>query len=303
MHQSTDDRSRIDIEGLERPVRVFHVTDPHLCSIDQRDTPERYEKWKDSRERSGQQFATLLGKPADQPMYPDVTFARTMALASDPAIDLIAITGDLMMFPALASIDAAAAAIARAGRPTLYTSGNHDWFFPRAGSGPTLRQQWMHVLEPFHRGRPDGDSLDIAGLRFLTIDNSTYAVTAEQLAFARRQLADGLPTIVLMHIPLSLPTLRQPVIDKWKDPIMLADLDWPVERRGKWCAQPNTPETLAFADLLRTAPNLVAILCGHVHFAHADRINDHAVQYVGGPGYEGQWRQIELRPAHSQDST
>jgi 3',5'-cyclic AMP phosphodiesterase CpdA len=296
VHHSDEPTVVIEIEGIERALRVFHVTDPHLCSIDQRDTPDRYERWKESREVSGQRMASALGKPADERMFPDVTFAETMSLAADPAIDLVAITGDLMMFPARASIDAAAAAIARAGRPTLYTSGNHDWFFPGAGCGPSLRSQWVHTLEPFHRGRPDGDALDIAGVRFVTIDDSTYSVTSEQLAFARHQLAAGLPTVVLMHIPLSLPTLRQPVIDKWKDPIMLADPDWPAERRRKWIAEPDTPETLAFAELLRTSPNLVAVLCGHVHFVHADRINEHAVQYVGGPGYEGAWRRIELRP-------
>jgi hypothetical protein len=41
---------------------------------------------------------------------------------------------------------------------------------------------------------------------------------------------------------------------------------------------------------------MVAVFCGHVHIAHADSINTHAVQYVGRPGLEGGRRLVEFKP-------
>lgn len=106
----------------------------------------------------------------------------------------------------------------------------------------------------------------------------------------------GQPTVVLFHWPLSLPTLRDAIIDMLGSPPMMGDPDWSSESRDHWQTTADTPETLEFVHAVTTAPNVVAAFCGHVHFAHADSINTRAVQYVTAPGHDKGRRLVEFRP-------
>ena len=99
-----------------------------------------------------------------------------------------------------------------------------------------------------------------------------------------------------MHIPLSIPTLRGPTLEKLEFPILVADPDWDLADRGRFGLDEDTSTTLEFVRLVAGADNLVAILCGHLHFAHTDSLSPRAVQYLAPPGYAGESRLVELRP-------
>lgn len=68
------------------------------------------------------------------------------------------------------------------------------------------------------------------------------------------------------------------------------------DERGRYFIGADTAETLSFVHLVASAEKLLAVLCGHVHFAHVDSLSPQAVQYVGGPGFAGAYRLLELRP-------
>ena len=88
------------------------------------------------------------------------------------------------------------------------------------------------MLDSLTGGRPSHQARDIGGIRFVAVDDSDYQVTQQQLDFVTEQLAAGLPTVLLTHIPVSLPTLRGPTIDRWETPLLLADPDGDPERQG-----------------------------------------------------------------------
>ena len=138
--------------------------------------------------------------------------------------------------------------------------------------------------------------MKIGGIQFLLIDDSIYQVNKEQRAFVDTHLANGMPTVLLTHIPVSLPTLREPTLERFDAPILIADPEWGPESRDRWGTGENLPPTLEFARTLVRAENLVAVFCGHIHFAHADSINLNAVQYVGAPGFDGASRLVEFCP-------
>ncbi|MFB3082077.1 MAG: hypothetical protein ACE1Z4_01245, partial [Gammaproteobacteria bacterium] len=69
--------------------------------------------------------------------------------------------------------------------------------------------------------------------RLIPIDiDRTFQVDEEQLAFYRQQSTCGLPIVLLIHIPLSLPIFRaenrSPLCGETE-----ADLTFPVEAMGK----------------------------------------------------------------------
>lgn len=290
-HTWTDETARIGVEGLGRTVRLLHVTDVHVALADDRDADCRQ-----ACRKSYDAFARYRQDAAGNNIPTDATFDEMMAAAGGLDLDLVALTGDIVHFPARAAVESVALSAAKANVPALYTPGNHDWHFPGIEGRDELRAASRPRLEPLHHGQGAQGRHEIGGIQFLTIDDSTYQVDEAQLAFVRSHLSGGMPTVLLMHIPVSIATLRDRTIERWDSPILIADPDWDSEPRNRWGAGEDLPSTLEFARMLSTADNLVAVLCGHLHFAHADAISPRAVQYVGPPAYLGQKRLVELGP-------
>ncbi len=290
-HTWTDDSATIGIEGLDRPVRVLHVADSHLGLIDERDR-EHLEACKDFRERFGSRRKDDNGNN----IYTEVTFEESMVAAAGMNLDLVAVTGDLIHFPSHANLESAAASLARCETEFMYTAGNHDWRFSGVKHYDGLREEVWPALAPLHGGKASHEARDIGGICFVAVDDSTYQISEEQLAFVREQLANCLPTVLLIHIPLSIATLRDRTIERWKAPILIGDPQWDAESRERWRAGADTAVTLEFVRVVCTAPNLAAILCGHIHFPHTDAVSPRVVQYVTAPGYEAGRRLLEFQP-------
>lgn len=136
--------------------------------------------------------------------------------------------------------------------PYLYSSGNHDWHYEGLpGSSEALRAEWRaKSLTPLYNGRnPSHWSEDTpSGLRFIAIDNSTYQVDAEQLAFFKEHAAGDKPVVLLVHIPLCVDALQETLLARFDgdhagrgvglcgDPRWgtATDNGWETEQRPQW---------------------------------------------------------------------
>jgi hypothetical protein len=280
VHTKSDGTIVIRVQGLDREVRMLHVTDAHLVQIDDRDA---------DRQEASAEFCRLFeGSEAG--------FQTEMARAAELEVDLVGLTGDIVCFPSHAAIEYASEVIGRVKPPVLYTSGNHDWRFPDVARTAEQRDLWWPRLDPLSDGQPAFRGLEVGGIQFLAIDNSTYQISPEQLQSVRAHLENGKPTVILSHIPLSIATLRDPTIEMWKAPILVGDPHWEPESRAKIGAGDDTPSTLEYVRMLTGAENLVAIFCGHVHFTHEDTVSPHAVQYVGAPCFSTPGQLVEFMP-------
>ena len=279
-HKWTDETATICVEGLNQTVRMLHVTDSHIALIDDRDA-EHIEACTGACER----FESR-----------EQIFDQLMEEAEDSSLDLVALTGDIVHFPSQAGVESVVKSIDKVGVPALYTSGNHDWHYPGVEGRGELREAWWGALAPLHHGQAAYARHEIGGIQFLLVDDSIYQVNEEQTAFVDTHLANGMPTVLLTHIPLSLPTLREPTLERFDAPILIADPEWGPESRDRWGTGEDLSPTLEFARTLVRTENLVAVFCGHIHFAHADSINLNAVQYVGAPGFDANSRLVEFRP-------
>ena len=289
-HSFTDDSAVIRLEGLTRPVRMLHLTDTHLRFYDERDG-ERFQGCVEYTKRI-EEYHRERGTEPD----PAKPFRQSMALAATQDLDLLALTGDIIHFPSPASVEFVIEQLTQLGVPAIYTSGNHDVHYTDEPVNAEIRLTRLAALQPLHNGDPDCNARDIGGIRFVSVDNSVPQLSRKQVDFVNAQLQQGQPTVLLFHWPLSLPTLRDAVIEMLGSPPMMGDPDWSTQSRVAWQVSEDTPETLEFVEAVTTAPNVVAVFCGHVHFAHADAINTRAVQYVGAPGFEGGRRLVEFQP-------
>ena len=296
-HESTtgDTHARIYIEGLERDLRILHLSDSHLTEADDRD-PDVLPYAQQSRARFDER--TPEGQTTRE------VFERTISDAREQGIDAAVLTGDIIHFPAWAGIECLEHGIKDLGVPALFTSGNHDWHFPYLEWSDAVRQSHYPRLQGLTGGNPACQSVDIGGVRLVTLDNSTYQVSDEQVSFLRSELGTGQPCLLFVHIPIWTEALLPGVMDSWKAPIMMCAVDdWTEETRSRWKVPGNDPSTVELYELLTQGEslNLAGIFCGHVHFGHAGLYHEGRWQYVARPGFSGGYRIIELLAVQSKE--
>ncbi len=289
-HRFTDDSATIRIEGLATRLRMLHLTDTHMHYYDERDG-DMVEGCVDfiTRREAHMEQAGVHYVPGD-------TFHEHLARAATERLDLLALTGDIVHFPSPASVDFVLDEVDALGVPMMYTCGNHDVHYTNEPVNDEIRLTRLDALQPLHDGDPDCQARDLGGIRFVSVDSAVPQISAKQVEFVAGQLRKNAPTVLLTHWPLSLPTLRESCLKFIGSYAMIGDPDWSTESRISWQVSEDTPETLEFVRLVTTAPNLVAVFCGHIHFPHADAINTRAVQYVGRPGFEGGRRLVQFEP-------
>ena len=297
-HQSTDDSATIQVAGLKKPVVVLHVSDTHISV---RDNSEA-QLWQFSDRMDNSYGKPRAHAQTGQKALPAEHFRGLMAMAKAKNVDLIALTGDIVNNPSQSSVQYVSQALTETGIRSLYISGNHDWHYEgMPGSDGALRKEWSHrQLLPLCAGRdPMGYSEVVGGINFVAIDNSTYQVTDEQLALFEKEIARGLPTVLLVHIPIwTGKNVGRPASDSCGDPQWGGDADrnYSIERRERWAKEGNLKSTTAFVERVKTSANLIAVLAGHTHRAKAEELSASAVQYVARAGCEGAYRLVTFEP-------
>ncbi|MGY8825379.1 MAG: metallophosphoesterase family protein [Candidatus Latescibacterota bacterium] len=291
-HQFDDDDSTatIYIEGLAEDLTILHLTDSHMVIGDERD-PEASEHVD--------HFSQLFGERTPGNVPSREVFDQTIERIRSQSLDAAALTGDIIHFPAHAAIEHIEHGVETLGVPTLYTLGNHDWHFPHLPWSTETRAAYYPRFYGLTGGNPACQAIDIGGMRLITLDNSNYQVSPEQVEFLQQQLHSGLPCLLFIHIPLWIESLAPAVMAQWNAPIMMATQDgWTGEQRQRWKVPDNWQSTEACLNLLTaedSSDNLAGIFCGHVHFPHIDAFRTERYQYVTKPGFEGGYRLIHLK--------
>jgi len=167
----------------------------------------------------------------------------------------------------------------------------------------------------------DFGAFEVGGALLLTLDNSRFQVSHEQVEFLRAQLLRWLPTVLILHVPLSISESLRPFhgYALCGDPAWgeATDRSWRDERRARWPQEGNerATELLLETVLAAAAPRgpLIAVLSGHVHHHDATPFGEEcfgtelgawgAVQYIGLPALDGGHRLVELGTAPTSPRT
>ena len=293
--QVTQEGNRVDIYSkvVTRPIRVILAADTHLWLNDERGDP--YREFSDRMAGAYNQTTHFqTGEKTD----PTESFERTIQLAVEANVDLLALPGDTFSWPSEAAIEWAYDKLSEAGIPFVYVAGNHDWHYEgMRGSLDELRNTWIQKrLLPMYQGNdPLMAAYDIQGIRFLAMDNSTYEISDRQLAFFKDHVKSGAPLILLVHIPLYMP--GKPVSFGCGHPDWNANTDrnFKIERRPRWPAFGHTSTTMSFYREVFTAPNLMGVFAGHIHRPSSGFVNG-KFQIVADDNASGGYLDISFHP-------
>ncbi len=285
-------------DSIKEPMKVVHIADTHLFKDDERGIP--YQQYS---ERMAKAYNQTTHFKTFEETNPEETFVRSLAYAKEINADLITLIGDIFSFPSEAAIEWVDAKLKETGIPYIYTAGNHDWHYEgMEGSLEALRDTWIRkrLLRLYQGNHPLMAAYDIKGIRFLAIDNSTYQINEEQLAFFNEQVASGMPLVLLAHIPMYAP--GKGVGFGCGNPNWGAKTDqvFKLERRPQWPEDGHTPTTFEFHKKVFSTPNLLGIFSGHIHRNSIEIIKG-KTQIVADDNASGGYLDIDFLPMAEQD--
>lgn len=262
------DRARFYSPAVRERIKILVLSDTHLALDDDRGLP-----FCQYSQRMAGAFRQTFHVKTGMPTTPGESFEWSLDLAVKAEADLVILNGDILSFPSEAGVEWVCERLESSGPRWIYTCGNHDWHYEgMPGSMESLRSEWSAKrLSRLHQGRnPLMASLDIKGLKILLIDNSTYEITDEQLAFFLSEAASGQPLLLAIHIPLWMP--GRGVMFGCGHPEWGAKSDdgFKTERRPRWPESGHSAVTMEFHREVFATPNLLGVLAGHIHEASVD---------------------------------
>lgn len=266
--------------GLEKPVKLLHVTDSHIALADERD---------DERKHA---LAKRLGDP-DKEKY----LKEHIAYAEEHC-DLLVHTGDLMDFVSHANVDFARETVKN--EKIFFIAGNHDYsqYVGEAWEDDAYRMN-SYMQMGYGLGVPMFfNSRVVGGVNIVGVDNSYYRFADWQLWRLQREVKKGLPVILAFHDPL----FEQSLYDHHMrqnphEPTYLVGCDeerlLPYNEFRAVQQRPDEP-TLRFIDYVKSEPTIKAILTGHLHFNFESNVTATLPQFVTGGAYEGVAREVTI---------
>jgi UDP-2,3-diacylglucosamine pyrophosphatase LpxH len=279
--------------AMRSPQSFLMLADTHLFRDDARGIP-----FREYSGRMAKAYNKTKHFQSNTDTDPEQCFTASLSRITEKKQTLLALVGDILSFPSEAAVEWVMQRIEGTGLPCVYTAGNHDWHYEgMEGRAEDLRRLWSaQRLKPLYQGnhplchcQPMGDA------DLLVIDNSTYEILPEQLAFFRERERHGRPMILLLHIPLFVPGRSLGFgcgHPKWN---AANDRSWQLERRQPWRSEGHTQTTLDFHRAVFQSPHVIGILAGHIHSPSVDVVNG-IPQIVSEANARGGFLDVELLP-------
>ncbi len=266
--------------GLEKPVKLLHVTDTHLALADDSDNERKHEL---AKRRNNPDIERYLAEQID--------YAKT-------SCDLLVHTGDLMDFVSHANVERAREILKNEG--IFFIAGNHDYsqYVGEAWEDNAYRMN-SYMQMGFGLGVPMFfSSREVGGVNIVGIDNSYYRFASWQIWRLKKEAEKGLPIVLAFHDPLfeeSLYEYHKERIPEDCTYLVGCDEEHLLSYSEFRAVQQRPDEpTLEMIDYIKSEPLIKLILTGHLHFSFESNITDSLPQFVTGGAYDGIAREVTL---------
>lgn len=241
--------------GLQKPVRILHLTDVHLSLADDIDGD-------DLKAHAAYRRSRFFNE-AEFPERDPIGYLET-AMEFAKEFDCTVITGDMFDFMSHANFEMTKQILA--GKDYMFCAGNHE-FCPKVGvpDSFTRKEERMDEVQSIFRGNMVFESRIVGGVNVITMDNSYFTWTDNQFERLKAEVARGLPCILFCHVPLTCPHMNH-------DPLK------PDSKLSK--------EVIAITDKVNkyiiAEPSIKAVFSGHFHNNGTEQLGDKVGYILGG---------------------
>ncbi len=275
----TLDKTTVKI-GLERPLKIMHVTDTHIALADERD---------DEQKRA---LANRLGNPNKEKYLKEhISYAHENC-------DLLVHTGDLFDFVSKPNVEKAREILK--DEKIFFIAGNHEYsqYVGEAWEDNAYRMN-SYMQMGYGLGVPMfWNTREVGGVNIIGIDNAYYQFEDWHLWRLKREAEKGMPMVLAFHCPLFEESLyaehmrRMPgsctyLVGCDEEHLLPYNEFRAVQQRP-------TDATLRVIEYIKNEPLIRVILAGHLHFGFVSNLTDSLVQIVTGGGYEGYAREVTI---------
>lgn len=259
--------------GAEKPFRILHITDVHICKANEKDTEEHQRQ----AARRRNLFRQLGNYP---PYYPEEYLEEALRMAKE--LDALpVVTGDVVDLLTYGNYEEFHR-IAD-GHDIMYTPGGHEHQRRFAYTIEEPDGYWIgarkRLIEAFPEFDMDLSSRVVNGINLVCADNSLDYYNAETSRRLKEELDKGLPVILFSHDPMRTQRLGDPSVWKQPAPISQEDFD-------------TSLETFRRID---TDPRIKAYFTGHSHGEVEKTMQSGSICYETPGLFLGICRLIEIR--------
>ena len=279
-------KSTLEI-GLEKPVKVLHVTDTHVALTDERDD-----------ERCRKTIARCQVSNNDPEGAVKIQHLRDAVAYANAHCDILIHTGDFLCNVAIRSIEACREALEQS-KNSLICSGNHEYTRYGFDSWEDFGNR-MNIY-PTIRGNFRRDVLFsakvVGGVNFICVDDSDNQFDEMQLIRLKNEVKKGLPIVLCMHVPLYEPSLYEACKIVWPNVAGVVGLSEELlAELPEFRAVQHRPAkpTLQFIEYVNATPLIKALLTGHLHFDFDSRLPGGAIQYVTHKNFDDRARELTI---------
>ncbi len=260
-------RNRLTVPGVKGEHLLMHISDTHLNVTDELSTPEEraesekqeamWAVFKEKFARGQLDFAKGNDEPYGEPQRISTVeaFEKQLALAEELKPEALLLSGDNLERMHPAGQRYLRRKLEAYGGRFLCVPGNHEDAECEGVWSPGVR------------------TLELEGFRVTAVDNSKKTVSPADLAALKALCKEGVPVIVLCHIPIATPFCRDAMGDLMEYFYIDAET-----------AEENARE---FISLCESSEAIRAVLCGHVHGYHAVEFAPGKPQIIGSQGMAG----------------
>lgn len=254
----------IPFKGIKKKI-IYHFSDSHLTTFDEISDSTEIEKavkatsaWEGVRKG----FCEAYGKPYGEfeKQSPEKHFYNLLTEAKQG--DALVLAGDTLDYISGSNVRLFESVFENYKIPYIAVCGNHEPI-SKIPDGFIFSK----VKQPIQK-------LDLGDMVIIGIDNSARTITGEQLEIIRHELANGIPALIVMHVPI--------MTEGNKARLEKSGVYFQLNYEG--CPKEN----LEFIELLRTnSDKVIAVLAGHLHYSDESEISDGLMQYVSSQGITG----------------
>lgn len=271
--------------GLEKPLKLLHVSDTHISLADERDDERK------------QALATARAKAFEKntPGCCLAYFQESCRLAQEENA-LLVHTGDLFDFVSEKHCEMAHEIMPE---DYFFAVGNHEFslYVGEAFEDEMYKAKSFDKIQAaFPKGNLTFASRVINGVNLIAMDNTYYDFSAEILERFKEEEQKGLPMLLFFHTPLYAPDLYQKAMAAEGCAYLVGT---PIELMESYSdyrfrQQVTTPQTHRFLDHLYSCKLVKAVFAGHLHAHHEGPLENGVMQYVVDAQYRNAARMITI---------
>lgn len=248
--------------GIKKPVTIARITDSHLAYVNGADNAT-------AREQASTRYPYFANN--------DLKLQRCVNYANALGVDLVAFTGDIWDFFSVGNLEKFKSATSVLD-DFIYTVGNHDDVYVVGGNLPTADERaFMHKnIANYVKGDLSFDTRQVGQITVVTMDNSRYSFSDEQVQKMKAEIAKGRPMLLMMHAPLYTETLYQKASTNNETGYIMPSVS------------KATGSTKEMLELINNNPNLIkGIFAGHMHYDFVSDLDCGIKQYMLTVSYSG----------------